>query len=97
MLRVYTRHYGPCKQTSGDYRRCHCPKWINGTLPTGEFVRVAAKTRSWENAERKARLASCSLGQLACLFILQEVSYRLRRLIIDLRKNCDADQAKDRW
>lgn len=56
MLRVYTRHYRPCTQTDGGYRRCHCPKWINGTLPTGEFVRVAAKTRSWENAERKARL-----------------------------------------
>jgi integrase/recombinase XerD len=28
---------------------------MNGTLPTGKFVRVSAKTRSWEQAERKAR------------------------------------------
>lgn len=55
MLRVYTRHYPPCKQTDSGYRRCHCPKWINGTLTTGEFVRVSATTRSWETAERRAR------------------------------------------
>jgi integrase/recombinase XerD len=55
MLSVYTRHYPPCTQTDSNHRRCRCPKWINGTLPTGKFVRVSAKTRSWENAERKAR------------------------------------------
>src|SRR5216684_5543533 len=55
MLRVYTRHYPPCPHADGNHRRCHCPKWINGTLPTGQFVRVSAKTRNWENAERKAR------------------------------------------
>src|ERR1017187_1165288 len=49
MLSVYTRHYPPCTQADGNHRRCHCPKWINGTLPTGKFVRVSAKTRSWEN------------------------------------------------
>lgn len=64
MLRVYTRHYRPCTQTDSGYRRCHCPKWINGTLPTGEFVRVAAKTRSWENAERKARLMEINADPL---------------------------------
>src|ERR1700688_4100312 len=37
MLRVYTRHYPPCPQGDGNHRRCHCPKWINGTLPTGKF------------------------------------------------------------
>lgn len=55
MLSVYTRHYPPCTQMDSNHRRCRCPKWINGTLPTGKFVRVSAKTRSWENAERKAR------------------------------------------
>ena len=55
MLSVYTRHYPPCTQTGSNYRRCRCPKWINGTLPTGKFVRMAAKSRSWEIAERKAR------------------------------------------
>lgn len=62
MLRVYTRHYPPCKQTDSAYRRC--PKWINGTLATGEFVRVSAKTRSWESAERKARLMEINADPL---------------------------------
>jgi hypothetical protein len=35
VLRVYTRHYPPCRQTNCSYRRCRCPKWINGLLPTG--------------------------------------------------------------
>jgi hypothetical protein len=55
MLHVYTRHYPPCQHTDSNYRRCRCPKWINGTLPPGKFIRIAAKTRSWEGAERKAR------------------------------------------
>ena len=56
MLSVYTRHYPPCRQTDSNYRRCRCPKWINGTLATGNFIRESAQTRSWETAERKARL-----------------------------------------
>jgi hypothetical protein len=49
MLSVYARHYRPCTQTGSNYRRCDCPKWINGTLPTGEFIRVACwKTRNDE-------------------------------------------------
>jgi hypothetical protein len=56
MLSVYTRHYPPCRQTDANYRRCRCPKWINGTLATGKFIRESAQTRSWETAERKARL-----------------------------------------
>jgi len=39
-----------------NYRRCRCPKWINGTLATGKFIRESAQTRSWETAERRARL-----------------------------------------
>jgi integrase/recombinase XerD len=64
MLRVYTRHYPPCTQTDSSYRRCRCPKWINGTLPTGIFIRTSAKTRSWENAERKARLMESNADPL---------------------------------
>jgi hypothetical protein len=40
VLRVYTRHYRPCKQSDGGYRRCHCPKWINGTLPDYDRERL---------------------------------------------------------
>ena len=57
MLSVYTRHYPPCAQSDPYYRRCHCPKWIMGTVETtGAFVRVSARTRAWERAEKKARL-----------------------------------------
>jgi integrase/recombinase XerD len=41
--------------TDINYRRCHCPKWIQGTLPNGHLVRESAKTRSWEKAEIDAR------------------------------------------
>jgi len=33
-------------------------------LPTGEFIRVSAKTRSWENAERRARLMEINADPL---------------------------------
>jgi integrase/recombinase XerD len=51
MLSPYTRHYSPCKQTDINYRRCKCPKWIQGVLPDGRPLRKTAKTRSWEKAE----------------------------------------------
>jgi len=51
MLTVYTRHAIDCpKKDDLNWRRCRCPKWINGTLITG-FIRRSAKTRSWEKAE----------------------------------------------
>ncbi|MGA7634313.1 MAG: hypothetical protein WCB11_26410 [Terriglobales bacterium] len=75
MLSVYTRHYPPCTQADGNHRRCHCPKWINGTLPTGQFVRVSAKTRSWENAERKARIMEVNADPLRP--VLPDVSLRI--------------------
>jgi len=57
MLSVYTRHYPPCAQSDPYYRRCRCPKWIMGIVETtGAFVRVSARTRAWEKAEKKARL-----------------------------------------
>ena len=64
MLRVYTRHYPPCSHSDPNYRRCHCPKWINGALLTGEFVRLSAKTRGWETAERKACLIEANSDPL---------------------------------
>jgi integrase/recombinase XerD len=64
VLRVYTRHYSPCPHTESGYRKCRCPKWINGNLPTGKFIRVSANTRSWENAERKSRLMEANADPL---------------------------------
>ena len=67
MLSVYTRHYPPCRQTDANYRRCRCPKWINGTLATGKFIRESAQTRSWETAERKARLMEIDPRYADCI------------------------------
>jgi len=55
MLSVYTRHSNDCsKKDDINWRRCRCPKWINGTLD-GRFIRRTAKTRSWEKAEELKR------------------------------------------
>jgi integrase/recombinase XerD len=52
MLSVYSRHYPPCPSSDINYKRCRCPKWINGILGSdGPFIRRSAKTRSWEKAE----------------------------------------------
>ena len=32
MLSVYSRHYPPCPSSDLNYKRCRCPKWINGLL-----------------------------------------------------------------
>ena len=71
MLSVYTRHYPPCLQADINYRRCRCPTLINRTLPNGKFVRQAAKTRSWETAERKARLMEAQADPLENAFVLR--------------------------
>ncbi|HEY2391562.1 MAG TPA: hypothetical protein VGK22_10345 [Candidatus Angelobacter sp.] len=55
MLSVYTRHYPPCPHHDLHYRRCHCPKWLTGTLEKRGFVRFSARTRRWAQAEAKAR------------------------------------------
>jgi integrase/recombinase XerD len=55
-LSVYVRHYSPCSQTDIHYRRCKCPKWIQGILdPDKPTLRQSAKTRSWERAEETCR------------------------------------------
>jgi len=56
MLAVYSRHYPPCSSDDINYKRCRCPKWINGVLGSdGPFIRKSAKTRSWEKAEEFKR------------------------------------------
>lgn len=58
-------HYAYClhpsfenvrNRSDSSYRRCRCPKWIDGSLPgrSGRF-RLSAKTKSWEKAEHIAR------------------------------------------
>lgn len=56
MLFIYSRHTPECSHKhDSKYRRCRCPKWIDGYL-SGKRIRQSAKTRSWEKAEGKARL-----------------------------------------
>lgn len=47
MIAVYARHSTSCQ--------CRCPKWIRGVLENADAVRMSAHTRSWGEAERKAR------------------------------------------
>ena len=55
MLSVYTRHTKSCPKIDDlNWKRCRCPKWINGTL-AGKFVRRSATTRSWEKADEVMR------------------------------------------
>jgi integrase/recombinase XerD len=55
MLSVYTRHSSACdKKADNLWKRCRCPKWINGMLGD-TFMRRSAKTRSWEKAELEVR------------------------------------------
>jgi hypothetical protein len=54
-LSIYTRYSAHCpKRDDINWRRCRCPKWINGVLD-GKFIRKTAKTRSWEKAEELKR------------------------------------------
>lgn len=57
MLSVYTRHSPDCEHRDDiNWRRCRCVKWIQGVTADGRgSIRVTAKTRSWEQAEAKAR------------------------------------------
>jgi integrase len=57
MLSVYTRHSPDCEHRDDiNWRRCRCVKWIQGVTADGRGpIRVTAKTRSWEQAEAKAR------------------------------------------
>jgi integrase/recombinase XerD len=57
MLTVYTRHSQKCPHRDDiAWRRCRCPKWIQGTPSEDhEFLRTSAQTRTWEQAEEKAR------------------------------------------
>ena len=57
MLSVYTRHSQKCPHRDDiAWRRCRCPKWIQGTPSEDhEFLRTSAQTRTWEQAEAKAR------------------------------------------
>jgi RNA polymerase sigma factor (sigma-70 family) len=89
MLRVYTRHYPPCRQDS-NYRRRRCPKWINGALATGTFIRESAQTRSSETAERKARLM-----EIDAEICINEAKMKLRKERRHLYESIEEGQQND--
>src|ERR1700676_4227378 len=57
MFSAPPRHSQKCPhQNDIAWRRCRCPKWIQGTPSEDhEFLRTSAQTRTWEQAEAKAR------------------------------------------
>lgn len=49
---VFTRHTSNCKYKRDRlYRRCNCPKWVEGRF-NSERVRKSASTRLWDEAEQ---------------------------------------------
>src|SRR4051812_32031659 len=70
MLRVYTCHYRPCTQTdSSSYRRCHCPKWINGMLAL--VSSFALPPRHEDGKLRSVRPASWKSMPIRCANLLR--------------------------
>ncbi len=74
LTEVFSRHSADCPHRNNRYyKRCRCRKWI---AFIGMRKRVSAGTRSWEQAERKARALSDdsrplsqTVGEAARLFI----------------------------
>ncbi len=55
-------HHLPCTSDDITYKRCRCPKWVNGLLGSNcQFIRPSAKTRSWER--QKGSNESWNLGK----------------------------------
>jgi hypothetical protein len=92
LLSVYTRHYPPCNRTESHFRRCRCPKWINGTLPDGSFLRESAKTRSWEAAERKARMMEAPADPMRKLSSEPELRVPIEQAVQEFLRDEEARQ-----
>ena len=56
MLNIYRRHRRSCSHRNDgrDYRRCHCPIWVDGFL-NGKETRRSLKLRDWEKAQGEIR------------------------------------------
>jgi integrase/recombinase XerD len=77
MLSVYTRHYLPCLEHNPYNRDCSCPKWISGTIPGRPRIRISAHTRSWEQAERRARYVEIEIEERPFRSVPQPPTIRL--------------------
>lgn len=82
MLSVYARHYPPCTQRDRRFRRCHCPKWLQGTLwPYGGRIRRSAQTRNWTTAELRARAMERASDEFARSLNSATVEKAVRELL----------------
>jgi len=56
MLTIYRRHRRACAHRGGgrDYRRCHCPIWVDGML-AGQEIRKSLALRDWQKAQELIR------------------------------------------
>jgi hypothetical protein len=52
MLSVYSRHYPPCLSDDINYKRCRCPKWINGILGSDGPMRCLEQRDQQSRANR---------------------------------------------
>ena len=55
MLNLFRRHTRKCPHDSRDSLKCHCPIWIDWSLPNGERIRKPLGLRDWQAAQRRAR------------------------------------------
>ena len=57
MLTIYRRHRKKCKQRidGRGYRRCLCPRWVDGSL-NGIEIRKSLRIRDWQRAQGVVQL-----------------------------------------
>jgi integrase/recombinase XerD len=97
-LSVYTRHSPDCPHADDiNYRRCRCPKYIQGILDSGKSIRKSAKTRSWEKAEKIASaMEDPAPGAKAAPGNLVSVAEAVKRFISAKGKEGLAETTLDR-
>jgi site-specific recombinase XerD len=55
MLNLFRRHTRKCPHDSRDSLKCHCPVWIDWSMPNGQRIRKPLGIRDWQAAQRRAR------------------------------------------
>jgi len=55
MLNLFRRHTRKCPHDSRDSLKCHCPVWIDWSMPNGQRIRKPLGLRDWQAAQRRAR------------------------------------------
>ena len=57
MLTTYRRHLAACphKDKGSKWKKCSCPIWVTGRLPTGKYIKESLNISSWEGAQFKVR------------------------------------------